>query len=110
MDGVEAVSRVTVVGSTRRLDVTLPAGVPVADLLLDLVEMLGEGDGELPVRWALVRVGGQALDPERALSAQRVISGTMLFLRDTTQDDPPPVADDYASAVAVVVDAQGGRW
>jgi type VII secretion integral membrane protein EccD len=110
MDGVDAVSRVTVVGSTRRLDVTLPAGVPVADLLLDLVEMLGERNGELPARWALVRVGGKALDPERALSEQRVTSGTMLFLRDITQDDPPPVTDDYTSAVAVVVDAQGGRW
>jgi type VII secretion integral membrane protein EccD len=110
MDGVDAVSRVTVVGSTRRLDVTLPTGVPVADLLLDLVEMLGESDGDLPARWALVRVGGQALDPERALSEQRVTSGTMLFLRDVTQDDPPPTTDDYATAVAVAVDAQGGRW
>jgi type VII secretion integral membrane protein EccD len=110
MDSVDAVSRVTVVGSTRRLDVTLPVGVPVADLLLDLVEMLGERDGDLPARWALVRVGGQALDPERALSEQRVTSGTMLFLRDITQEDPPPAADDYAAAVAVVVDAQGGHW
>ena len=110
MDSVDAVSRVTVVGSTRRLDVTLPVGVPVADLLLDLVEMLGERDGDLPARWALVRVGGQALDPERALSEQLVTSGTMLFLRDITQEDPPPKTDDYAAAVAVVVDAQGGRW
>src|ERR1700682_4290950 len=110
MDSVDGVSRVTVVGSARRLDVTLPVGIPVADLLVDLVEMLGEKDGGLPARWALVRVGGQALDPERALSEQRVTSGTMLFLRDITQEDPPPAIDDYAAVVAIAVDAQGGRW
>src|SRR5260370_13825120 len=110
MDSVDPVCRVTVVGSARRLDVTLPVGVPVADLVFDLVEMMGERDGELPARWALVRVGGQVLDPERALSEQRVTTGTMLFLRDITQEDPPPAIDDYAAAVAIVVDAHGRPW
>lgn len=72
--------------------------------------MLGESDGSVPARWALVRVGGRALDPELALSEQGVASGTMLFLRDITTDESPPIIDDYAAGVAVVVDAQGGRW
>ena len=110
MDSVDASCRVTVVGSRRRLDVTLPIGVPVADLLWDLVEMLAESDGSLPARWALVKVGGHALDPELALSEQGVVQGTMLFLRDITSQDPPPAIDDYATGVAVIVDAQGGRW
>jgi type VII secretion integral membrane protein EccD len=110
MDKVDVSCRVTVVGSRRRLDVTLPAGVPVADLLWDLVDMLGESDGSLPARWALVRVGGHTLDPELALSAQGVASGTMLFLRDITRRDPPPAIDDYAAGVAITIDAQGGRW
>jgi type VII secretion integral membrane protein EccD len=90
--------------------VTLPAGVPVADLIWDLAEMLGEGNGSVPSRWALVRVGGRALDPELALSEQGVASGTMLFLRDITTQDPPPAIDDYATGVAIVVDAQAARW
>jgi type VII secretion integral membrane protein EccD len=102
--------RVTVVGSRRRLDVSLPAAVPVADLLWDLVDMLGEGDDLIPARWALVRVGGQTLDPELALAEQRVVQGTMLFLRDVTSVEPPPAMDDYAEAVAIAVHAQGGRW
>ena len=110
MDNVDVSCRVTVVGSRRRLDVTLPVGVPVADLLWDLAEMLGEGDGSLPARWALVRVGGHALDPELALGQQGVVQGTMLFLRDVTTRDPPPAIDDYAAGVAITVDAQGGRW
>jgi type VII secretion integral membrane protein EccD len=110
MDSVDLSCRVTVVGSRRRLDVTLPIGVPVADLLWDLVEMLGESDGSLPARWALVRVGGHALDPELALSDQGVVQGTMLFLRDITRPDPPPAIDDFAAGVAISVDAQRGRW
>jgi type VII secretion integral membrane protein EccD len=88
----------------------LPAAVPVADLLWDLAEMLGERNGSLPARWGLVRVGGGALDPELSLSEQAVTAGTMLFLRDITTADPPPAIDDYAAGVAIIVDAQGGRW
>jgi type VII secretion integral membrane protein EccD len=88
----------------------LPVTVPVADLLWDLAEMLGESNGSVPATWALVRVGGQALNPELALSEQDVTSGTMLFLRDRTAIEPPPIIDDYAAGVAIVVDAQGGRW
>ena len=72
--------------------------------------MLGEGDGAVPARWALLRVGGRALDPELALADQGVASGTMLFLRDITTEDPPPAIDDYATGVAIIVDAQTGRW
>jgi hypothetical protein len=79
-------------------------------LLWDLAEMLGEGNGTVPARWALLRVGGRALDPELALAEQGVASGTMLFLRDITIEDPPPAIDDYATGVAVIVDAQAGRW
>jgi type VII secretion integral membrane protein EccD len=110
LDQADATCRVTVVGSKRRLDVTLPAAVPVADLLWDLVEMVGESDGSLPARWALVRVGGHALNPELALSEQDVVQGTMLFLRDVTRQDSPPAIDDYAAGIAITVDAQGGRW
>ena len=84
--------------------------VPVADLLWDLAEMLGESDGSVPARWALVRVGGRALDPELAFSDQGVTTGTMLFLRDITAADSPPTIDDYAAGVAIVIEAQGGRW
>jgi ESX secretion system protein EccD len=102
--------RVTVVGSTRRLDVALPAGVPVVDLLSDLVEMLGESEDGTPAGWGLVRVGGRALDPEHGLVEQGVADGTMLFLRDLTTPAPEPAIDDYAERVAISVDAQGGRW
>jgi type VII secretion integral membrane protein EccD len=101
---------VTVVGSRRRVDATLPAGIPVAELLWDVVGMLGESSDGASARWALTRVGGQMLDPELALEDQGVVEGTMLFLRDIKSPAPDPVVDDYAERVAITVDAQGGRW
>ncbi len=109
-DNVDASCRVTVVGTRRRVDATLPAGIPVAELLSDLAQMLGEGSDGSPAQWALVRAGGHELDPELGLEDQGVVQGTMLFLRDVTSPAPAPVVDDYAERVAIAVDAQGGRW
>jgi ESX secretion system protein EccD len=102
--------RLTVVGSARRVDVTLPAGVPVADLLWDLVDMLDEHVDGAAARWGLVQVGGHVLDPERSLAEQGIHDGTMLFLRDITTPPSLPAIDDYAERVALAVDAQRGRW
>jgi type VII secretion integral membrane protein EccD len=104
------VCRVTVVGSRRRLDVTLPEEIPVAELIGDIADMLAEADEEIPAGWSLTRVGGRALDPERSLSEQGVTSGTMLFLRDVAAPVPPAEIDDFGERVAVAVDAQRGRW
>lgn len=102
--------RVTVIGTSRRVDATLPEALPVVELLSDLVDMLGEGGASDAVPWGLVRVGGKVLDPELSLADQGVDEGTMLFLRDLTVPPPPPTIADYAEGVAIAVDAQGGRW
>jgi type VII secretion integral membrane protein EccD len=102
--------RVTVVGSKRRLDATLPDSVPVAELLSDVVDMLGENENGASVEWGLVRVGGGSLDPELTLAGQGVAEGTMLFLRDLTSGPPAPAMDDFAGRVAIAIDTQGGRW
>ncbi len=98
------------VGSKRRLDATLPDSVPVAELLSDVVDMLGESANGAAIEWCLVRVGGQRLDPELSLAGQGVVEGTMLFLRDLTTGPPAPAMDDFAGQVAIAVDAQRGRW
>ena len=101
---------VTVVGSRRRLDVSLPADVPAAELLGELVGLLDEPVDGPPPRWGLVRLGGQALDGERGLAAQGVSAGALLFLRDLASPVTPPVVDDYAGAVAAAIEAAPGRW
>ena len=105
-----AFCRVTVIGSSRRMDVSLPEGVPVADLLLELAGMLDERSDGVPARWALVRVGGHTLDPEHSLADQGIASGTMLFLRDVTEEAPPVAIDDFVQQVAISIDAETGQW
>jgi len=102
--------RVTVVGSTKRLDATLPDSIPVAELLPDVLDMFGDSENGAALEWRLVRVGGQALDPELSLAEQGVVEGTMLFLRDRSSAPPAPLLDDFVGRVATTVDAQGGRW
>src|SRR5438445_3116357 len=102
---------VTVVGSRTRVDVTLPGSLPVAELVGEVVDLLAEPEleGGVP-RWGLVRTGGRALDAERGLADQGVTDGSMLFLRDMARPPEPPAIDDYAEAVALAVEARGGRW
>src|SRR5437660_1187081 len=101
---------VTVVGRHRRLDVSLPADVPVSELIGELVPMLEEPVDGTPPSWGLVRVGGEVLDGELGLTAQGVNAGGLLFLRDLARPVPPPAVDDYAGAVAAAIEAAPGLW
>ncbi|HEY4864108.1 MAG TPA: EsaB/YukD family protein, partial [Candidatus Dormibacteraeota bacterium] len=108
---VDTACSVTVVGSRRRLDVSLPGSLPVVEVMGDLVEMLAEPEAlPAPAQWGLVRVGGRVLDGERGLAEQGVADGSMLFLRDLTSPPPAPAVEDYAEAVALAVEARAGRW
>lgn len=101
---------ITVVGSRRRLDVSLPVDVPVGELTGELATMLDEPAGGPPPRWGLVRLGGEVMDAEQGLGAQHVPPGAMLFLRDVGAALRPVVVDDYATAIAGAVEASPWRW
>jgi type VII secretion integral membrane protein EccD len=101
---------VTVVGRRRRLDLSLPADVPVADLLGEVVAMLDEPVVGPPPSWGLVRLGGEVLDGEEGLAAQGVSAGDLLFVRDVADPVGPPAVDDYAGAVAAAIEAAPGLW
>src|SRR5689334_14628733 len=65
-------ARVTVTAPKRRIDVALPDGVLIAELLPHLLRHAGEelaDEGEGHGGWALRRSTGGALEPNRSLSA-----------------------------------------
>jgi hypothetical protein len=82
----------------------------VAELLGELVLMLDEPVAGPPPTWGLLRLGGQVLDGEEGLAAQGVSAGDLVFLRDLAGPAAPPAVDDYAGAVAAVIDAAPGQW
>ncbi|MEO7022234.1 MAG: EsaB/YukD family protein [Ktedonobacteraceae bacterium] len=75
----------TLVGPTRRIDLKLPAEVPVGELLPKMVELCVSP--RLPqfaqAQWCLVIPGkGMALPPTYSLLACGVVDGAILLLQD----------------------------
>jgi type VII secretion integral membrane protein EccD len=96
-------SRVTVVAPRTRIDVALPAGVAVADLLPMLLEMAKEATPDGGARhggWCLAKLGESPLDPSRTLASLGVVDGELLQLRKRAENPPPPLYDDVVDAIA----------
>lgn len=95
--------RVTVLAPSTRIDVGLPADVPLADLLPTLLRHAGEDQGDasgVPSLWSLQRFGESALDASRTATALAIRDGEILYLRTRTEALPPVVFDDVADAIA----------
>jgi type VII secretion integral membrane protein EccD len=105
------VSRLTVVGPRRRLDLVLPSTLSVAELLPELIR-LGGGPpetGELRA-WSLTRPAGPDIAPSATLREAGVRDGDVLVLRH--EHAPPLGLLGYGAADAVrqAVDRSGGVW
>src|SRR5882762_7292524 len=108
--------RVTVVAPTRRVDVALPEDGPVAELLPELLRLVGD---PLPTPAALAAAltgyvltgaDGEALDTSASLTEQGVLHGGVLRLRPAGDAPEPAVHDDIAEVVAEAVIAGGSQW
>jgi type VII secretion integral membrane protein EccD len=109
--GAPRSTRVTVVGERRRVDVSIPP-VALAEALPELVRLIAASpaaDDGTPGAWSVTRLDGVPLDLEQPLSAAGVVDGELLYL---VAEEPvePAVVDDFAEAVAQVVEASGGQW
>lgn len=98
--------RVTVLVGGRRSDVAVPAGLPVAELLPELVGRDPDVASPDTTRH-LALPGGRPLDPEVTLQDQGVRAGAVLVL--TSAAPLPPVPDDPAEALGAEV-ARAAPW
>jgi type VII secretion integral membrane protein EccD len=106
-------SRVTVVAPRTRIDLALPSDVAVANLLPMLLRMAGEASPDGGSRhggWCLAKLGGEAIDPDRALSSLGVVDGDLLQLRRRSDNPPPPLFDDVVEAIAVATPDSYRPW
>ena len=108
--------RVTVVAPTRRVDVALPEDVPVAELLPELLRLVGD---PLPTPsaiaaaltgYVLTGADGEALDTATSLAEQGVLHGGVLRLHPIGDVPEAAVHDDIADVVAEAVIAGGSQW
>jgi type VII secretion integral membrane protein EccD len=105
--------RVTMVAPRVRIDVALPATVPLASLLPTLLFHSGEqlgADGPPHGGWALQRAGGAPLDTAATVAALGVRDGDILYLRPRQEALPPVVYDDAADAIVTTLRDRARRW
>ncbi len=107
------VSRVTIVAPKTRIDVALPADVPLAILLPTLLRYAGEGladEGAPAGGWVLSRLGGPALDSGQSAGQLDIRDGEVLYFAPPGGTADEMVFDDVVDAVATATQTRAGRW
>ncbi|WP_353941179.1 type VII secretion integral membrane protein EccD [Streptomyces sp. HUAS MG91] len=103
-------SRVTLVGERRRVDLVLPSQEPVGLLLPEVMRLLGDREGERPQSRHLVTVDGSALAPDATLESSGVPDGAVLRLVRLEDSPSAPVIHDVSDEAAGDLDMQAWRW
>jgi type VII secretion integral membrane protein EccD len=103
--------RVSVLSGDRRYDVALPAVVPVAELLPEVIRAVGALDPQtVHGGYFLVTAEGRRLSGEAGLTLQGVEDGAVLTVARGVDDKPPRVYDDIVEAMADVVESEMRPW
>ncbi|GAA4917925.1 type VII secretion integral membrane protein EccD [Stackebrandtia albiflava] len=110
--------RVTVVAPHTRMDVALPAHVPLAELQADLLAQVaaspqGEyfvNDGVKSGGWTLARLGEPPLDADLTPAQLGLVDGQELYFRPASDTAPAAVFDDVIDAIASAASSRAGRW
>jgi type VII secretion integral membrane protein EccD len=102
--------RVSVHAGTAVVDLSLPAGVPVAVLVPSIVDIMkGRGVGgssDLEAgRYQLSRPGASPLATSTTLAQNDIRDGAVLVLTRSTTPQPAPRHDDIAEAVSATLEA-----
>jgi type VII secretion integral membrane protein EccD len=106
-------TRVTIASPQRRVDLALPDGVPLAELLPEVLDRAGVSladDGERHGGWVLRRADGTALSSTKDLSAQGVPDGAVLHLVPARQEWPELEYDDVVEVIAAGARRTGSAW
>jgi hypothetical protein len=94
----QAFCRVTLITPRHRVDVALPADVPLAELVPMVRELLGTPQG--PTGWRFTRITGAPLPPSATLDRLGVPDGELLRLGPHVPAPAAPVVDDPVETVA----------
>lgn len=106
-----AYSLVTVVTSERTIDLALPSGLPLSDVVPQVLRYAAPDRADAgPLTWTLARLGGSSLALTQTLQDAGVLDGEVLELRAQADDVRPALVEDVRDAVEDSVDAAGGVW
>ncbi|MFL6055849.1 MAG: type VII secretion integral membrane protein EccD [Actinoallomurus sp.] len=105
--------RVTVVGPNRRLDISLPADVPFAELFPTILRYAGDDLANVGLGhggWVLQRLDEPPLSPSATPNQAGIRDGQVIYLRPGMSQLPEPSFDDVADVVATGVNEKPDRW
>ena len=105
--------RVTVVGPKRRLDISLPADVPFAELFPTILRYAGDDLANVGLGhggWVLQRLDEPPLAPGTTPNQAGIKDGQVIYLRPGMSQLPEPSFDDVADVVATGVNEKPDRW
>lgn len=106
-----AMVRLSVTADSRRLDLTVPAILPVAELVPEFARELGVLTSENAYGgFRLVRQDGRTVDADRSLQAQGIEDGSILTLVVGADAPEVRVYDDVVEAVADVIESEFQPW
>src|SRR5690606_37480010 len=108
--GRTALSRVTLVGERRRVDLVLPARETVGVLLPEMMRLLDDRVGERPELRHLVTPDGSALAHDSTLESAGVADGAVLRLVRVEDAPSAPVVHDVSDEVAEDLAVHAWRW
>ncbi|MBM7366790.1 type VII secretion integral membrane protein EccD [Gordonia hydrophobica] len=102
--------RISILGGTTQLDSGLPAHVPLAALIPDLLGALRVSHDGTPAAWTLGRIDGSRLAPAETLAQAGVLDGDLLIVRADRADARSPLVDDVADGVAAALRHDRPGW
>ncbi|MFH8450489.1 type VII secretion integral membrane protein EccD [Streptomyces fungicidicus] len=108
--GPTVLSRVTLVGERRRVDLVLPAREPVGLLLPEVMRLLEDRVEGRPASRHLVTVDGSALDHDSTLESAGIRDGAVLRLVRAEDAPPAPVVHDVTDEVAEDLGHRAWVW
>ncbi|GGN96056.1 hypothetical protein GCM10011579_097060 [Streptomyces albiflavescens] len=103
-------SRVTLVGERRRVDLVLPSREPIGLLLPEVLRLLDDRVASRPELRHLVTAEGSALAHDSTLESAGVPDGAVLRLVRAEDAPSAPVVHDVTDEVAEDLDVRAWRW
>lgn len=103
-------TRVTLIGSSRHVDLVLPSQEPVGTLLPQILELLDDQPKADVAAKVLLTPAGHEIDDGVSLAAAGVADGTTLRLHSSADAPPAPVVYDVTDTVVAESGHVTGRW
>ena len=109
------VRRVSVHADGHTVDLTLPAAVPIIELMSPIVDLLQTHGGfgavaAIPTGYQLSRPGGSVLDASTTLRDNAIHNGALLIVTRASTEMPAPSFDDAAEAVSATLAGAARPW